>query len=126
MFIFFFLVQSKLVPKVLSLEPTKAGNQLPTRPQRDLELPMSPIGQPSTLEIMDTSAIHTERYEKIRGSAEWSGGQHVEEPPRVSTQKIPHKTLLDSFGPPRLQVSSNDSKKYMLIRSVLLFTVEPL
>ena len=93
--------QSKLVPKALSLELSKSGacpSQM-RRPQRNLELPMSPIACPSTLEIMDTSALHTERCQRIGGGAGWSGG-HVQDVPRVSTQKIPHRTVLDSFGPP--------------------------
>lgn len=105
-----FPVSSRLVPKPLSLEPSKAGKQLATRPQRDLELPMSPIGKPSTLEIMDTSAVHSERFDRIRGDASWSGGR-TEELPRVSTQKIPHRTLLDSFGPPKIRVSPERSAR---------------
>jgi len=62
---------------------------------------MSPIARPSTLEIMDTSALHTERCRQIGGGADWTSG-HVQDIPRVSTQKIPHRTVLDSFGPPIL------------------------
>ena len=65
---------------------------------------MSPIGKPSTLEIMDTSAVHSERFDRIQVGADWSGGRR-EELPRVSTQKIPHNTLLDSFGPPKIRVN---------------------
>lgn len=53
------------------------------RPDRDLELPMSPIGKPSTLELLDASA---------------SLSFYAEDQPKVSTQKIPHQTHLDSFG----------------------------
>lgn len=54
------------------------------RPNRGLELPMSPIGEPSSLELLDASTAGLSFY--------------AEEQPKVSTQKIPHKTLLNSFG----------------------------
>ena len=75
-----------------------------TRPQRDLELPMSPIGRSSALDFMDTSTVLSETFDGVRRSGEGSGGV-TKEPPRVSTQKIPHRTLLESFGPPRINVS---------------------
>ena len=53
------------------------------RPDRGLELPMSPIGKPSTLELLDASA---------------SLSFYADDQPKVSTQKIPHQTHLDSFG----------------------------
>ena len=72
---------------------------VPKVPQRDLELPMSPISHSSTLELMDCSAV-------LSGSARSRGDSGASrEVPRVSTQKIPHRTLLESFGPPKIQVS---------------------
>ena len=55
------------------------------RPERDLELPMSPIGHPSTLDFLDASISSFSLYEDL---------------PKVSTQKVPRITILDSFGPP--------------------------
>ena len=54
-------------------------------PDRDLELPMSPIGHPSTLDFLDASTSSISLYE---------------DQPKVSTQKLPRHTILDSFGPP--------------------------
>ncbi len=94
------------IPKPLSLEPgggNKGGRQsMVKRPQRDLELPMSPIGHSSSLEFMDTSTVLSETFEKMKSS----GKDGAREPPRVSTQKIPHRTLLESFGPPKIKVSA--------------------
>ena len=56
------------------------------RPDRGLELPMSPIGEPSSLELLDASASGLSFYAEA-------------EQPKVSTQKIPHRTILNSFGP---------------------------
>ncbi len=57
------------------------------RPERNLELPMSPIGKPSTLNFLDTSTI---------SSLDLS---HYKNQPKVSTQKVPHQTVLRGFAP---------------------------
>lgn len=64
---------------------------------------MSPIGKSSNLDIMDTTT-HTVFSENLGEGGEGGGGG-LEDMPRVSTQKIPHRTLLESFGPPRINVN---------------------
>lgn len=99
----------RLLPKPLSLEPGR-GDRPSARPQRDLELPMSPIGEPSNLDIMDCSTVLSEKRDARDHIGDGSGGgrsleRGMDELPRVSTQKIPHRTVLDSFGPPKIKVS---------------------
>lgn len=65
------------------------------RPDRDLELPMSPIGNPSSLELLDATSSSLSFY------------TNEEEQPKVSTQKIPHHTAFHSFGPARPKASEN-------------------
>ena len=76
---------------------------------------MSPISHTSVLDIMDTSTALSElegsegepwrrgcgRSGEGGGSSGGGGGGG----PRVSTQKIPHRTVLESFGPPKIEVS---------------------
>ena len=81
------------------------------RPQRDMELPMSPIGKTSSLDIMDTS---TTLSESLRLGAEFDARLPMGELPRVSTQKIPHRTILGSFGPPRRIVRVFFSKEAVM------------
>lgn len=57
-------------------------------PDRNLVLPMSPIGKPSALDLHDTTC------DRELPSLFTTHG-----PPRVSTQKLPHHTVLNSFGP---------------------------
>ena len=57
-------------------------------PERNLALPMSPIGDPSALEFHDTSYDAGSHFRSLYTNA-----------PKVSTQKLPHYTALDSFGP---------------------------
>ncbi len=66
---------------------------------------MSPIGKPSNLDIMDTTtcSMHLSGKRKTQDMSLLMGD--YQEPPRVSTQKIPHRTILDSFGPPKINVS---------------------
>lgn len=69
---------------------------------------MSPIGRSSGLEIMDTSTVLSENLGEVGmggGGDGGGGGGGYGEPPRVSTQKIPHQTVLESFGPPKINVS---------------------
>ena len=77
---------------VSTTEPTRKAQKVNLeglrnlkRPERDLELPMSPIGHPSDLDFLDASSSSLSLYEEL---------------PKVSTQKVPHLTVLDSFGPP--------------------------
>ena len=49
------------------------------RPDRDLEIPMSPIRKPSTLEFLDSTSDFMDQ-------------------PKVSTQKVPHQTVFKRFG----------------------------
>ncbi len=68
------------------------------RPERNLELPMSPIGKPSTLTLLDSSTA---------SSFDLS---HFKDLPKVSTQRVPHPTVLQAFGPPpRPQVRNEKS-----------------
>ena len=57
-------------------------------PERNLVLPMSPIGKPSALDLHDATC------DRELPSLFATHGA-----PRVSTQKIPHHTVLNSFGP---------------------------
>ena len=52
---------------------------------------MSPIGQPSVLEIMDVTAMSSAEEDLSFYGPEI----HVKEQPRVSTLKLPHPTVLD-------------------------------
>lgn len=91
------------MPKPLSLE--RGGkDRLSMRPQRDMELPMSPIDRASSLDLMDTTTNATFLSEILADQGVSGDGRGLREPPRVSTQKIPHQTILDSFGPPRMNV----------------------
>ena len=57
-------------------------------PDRHLALPMSPIRKPSALEFQEAS-----------GGTELSSMFAIRRIPRVSTQKLPHLTALNSFSP---------------------------
>jgi hypothetical protein len=96
------------VPKPLNLERTGGGkDRLSMRPQRDMELPMSPINRASNLQLMDTTTTNaTFLLSETLHDPGGGSGMDSRELPRVSTQKIPHKTILDSFGPPRINVSA--------------------
>ena len=105
------------VPKPISLE--RSGNNkdgLSMRAQQhDVELPMSPINRASSLELMDTTTTSTNAtFLSNTGAGDGGGGggrRGLEKLPRVSTQKIPHNTILDSFGPPRnMEVRYNKLK----------------
>ena len=61
-------------------------------PERNLVLPMSPIGKPSALDLDGTTC------DRELPSLFTAHGA-----PRVSTQKLPHHTVLNSFGPPSLR-----------------------
>ena len=66
----------------------------------DHELPMSPIVKPSSLDLLDASSASLSLYQNQ---------------PKVSTQKIPHRSVLDSFGPghskvPAASVNATNSK----------------
>lgn len=94
--------------KPLSLERGGSGkDRLSMRPQRDVELPMSPINRASSLDLMDTTnaTFLSETLCEPGDGGNGGGGRSLGELPRVSTQKIPHKTILDSFGPPKMNVS---------------------
>ena len=71
------------------------------RPDRGLELPMSPIGKPSSLELLDASA---------------SLSFYADDQPKVSTQKIPHQTHLDSFGL-RLKERATEEQQQAVLHS---------
>ena len=104
------------MPKPLSLEPGGGGKSRTAAkraPQRDLVLPMSPIGHSSRLDFMDVSTVLSDTFERETscgggggGGVSGGGGVGAKEVPRVSTQKIPHRTVLESFGPPKIEVSS--------------------
>ena len=105
-------------------------DRLSMRLQRDVELPMSPIERTSSLDLMDTTSASTAAFlfsaggqqghqevggasgddDNGEGKRRWRGER--EELPRVSTQKIPHRTVLDSFGPPMLKVSDESRWRF--------------
>lgn len=64
-------------------------------PERNLALPMSPITKPSALDLHDTTC-----------DTQLSSLLTTTRAPRVSTQKLPHPTVLNSFGPPPQQKRS--------------------
>ena len=69
-------------------------------PERNLALPMSPIGKPSVLDLHDSIC----NADLLPLLPPYSNA------PKVSTQKLPHHTALDSFGPPPLQQSTGFPK----------------
>ena len=68
-------------------------------PERNLALPMSPITKPSALDLHDTTC-----------DTQLSSLLTTSRAPRVSTQKLPHPTVLNSFGPPLQQKRSDFDK----------------
>ena len=60
---------------------------------------MSPIGQPSALELMDVSTFSSTTHD-----LSFYPPPSVKEQPKVSTQKIPHNTYLESLEHTVLQV----------------------
>lgn len=68
-------------------------------PERNLALPMSPISKPSALDLHDTTC-----------DTQLSSLLTTTHGPRVSTQKLPHHTMLNSFGPPPQQKKSGFDK----------------
>lgn len=92
------MVQSSRVtnyPIELAIEPPKQPQRIDlTAAEKgfkkfnlDLTLPMSPIGKPSSLDLMDTSCSLSFFYSD-------------DTQPKVSTQKLPHNTAVDDFCPP--------------------------
>lgn len=69
----------------------------PTRRTCDLELPMSPIANPSALELLDTSTATESLY--------------PEQPPRVSTMKKPEVLLLDPYSGSNTTLPSGANKR---------------
>ena len=69
-------------------------------PDRHRPLPMSPIRKPSALE-----------FQEVSGGTELSSMFAIRRVPRVSTQKLPHLTALNSFGPALPQQAVVASRK---------------